>query len=119
MKCVSISGEKKLVLKDKDIPVSKDGSVIIEVKSCGICGSDIHNWDNGAPVGLVMGHEFAGVVVDPGSRIDLKKGDRVTGLPISPCGVCTIPLLAPVCLHSCNNSYVTAGFIFPPLILCI
>ena len=88
MKCVSISGEKKLVLKEKDVPVSKDGSVVIEVKSCGICGSDIHNWDNGAPVGLVMGHEFAGVVVDPGSRRDLVKGDRVTGLPISPCGKC-------------------------------
>ena len=88
MKCVSISGEKKLVLKEKDVPVSKDGSVVIEVKSCGICGSDIHNWDNGAPVGLVMGHEFAGVVVDPGSRQDLVKGDRVTGLPISPCGKC-------------------------------
>lgn len=88
MKCVSISGKKKLVLKEKDIPVSKDGSVVIEVKSCGICGSDIHNWDNGAPVGLVMGHEFAGVVVDPGSRVDLVKGDRVTGLPISPCGKC-------------------------------
>lgn len=88
MKCVSISGQKKLVLKDKDIPVSKDGSVIIEVKSCGICGSDIHNWENGSPVGLVMGHEFSGVVVDPGSRQDLVKGDRVTGLPISPCGKC-------------------------------
>ena len=88
MKCVSISGERKLVLKDKDVPVSKDGSVVIEVKSCGICGSDIHNWEAGAPVGLVMGHEFAGVVVDPGSRQDLVKGDRVTGLPISPCGKC-------------------------------
>ncbi len=88
MKCVSISGEKKLVLKDKDVPVSKNGSVVIEVKSCGICGSDIHNWDNGQPVGLVMGHEFAGVVVDPGDRKDLVKGDRVTGLPISPCGKC-------------------------------
>lgn len=88
MKCVSISGERKLVLKDIDVPVSKDGSVVIEVKSCGICGSDIHNWDNGQPVGLVMGHEFAGVVVDPGSRVDLEKGDRVTGLPISPCGKC-------------------------------
>ena len=88
MKCVSISGEKKLVLKEKDIPVSKDGSVVIEVKSCGICGSDIHNWEAGQPVGLVMGHEFAGVVVDPGSRLDLEKGDRVTGLPISPCGKC-------------------------------
>lgn len=88
MKCVSISGERKLVLKDIDVPVSKDGSVVIEVKSCGICGSDIHNWENGQPVGLVMGHEFAGVVVDPGSRVDLEKGDRVTGLPISPCGKC-------------------------------
>lgn len=88
MKCVSISGEKSLVLKDINVPVSKDGSVVIEVKSCGICGSDIHNWDIGAPIGLVMGHEFAGVVVDPGSRKDLVKGDRVTGLPISPCGKC-------------------------------
>lgn len=88
MKCVSISGERKLVLKDKEVPVSKDGSVVIEVKSCGICGSDIHNWEVGGPVGLVMGHEFAGVVVDPGNRIDLEKGDRVTGLPISPCGKC-------------------------------
>lgn len=88
MKCVSISGEKKLVLKEMDEPVSRDGSVVIEVKSCGICGSDIHNWVSGNPVGLVMGHEFAGVVVDPGSRKDLKKGDRVTGLPISPCLEC-------------------------------
>lgn len=88
MKCVSISGEKKLVLKEINKPVSKDGSVVIEVRSCGICGSDIHNWVSGNPVGLVMGHEFAGVVVDPGSRLDLKKGDKVTGLPISPCGKC-------------------------------
>ena len=88
MKCVSISGEKKFVLKDINKPVSKNGSVVIEVKSCGICGSDIHYWVSGNPVGLVMGHEFAGVVVDPGSRSDLNVGDRVTGLPISPCLEC-------------------------------
>ena len=88
MKCVSISGERKFVLKDKELPVSKDGSVVIEVKSCGICGSDIHYWESGKPVVLVMGHEFAGTVVDPGSRKDLEKGDKVTGLPISPCGKC-------------------------------
>ena len=88
MKCVAISGEKKLVLKDINKPVSRDGSVVIEVKSCGICGSDIHYWVSGNPVGLIMGHEFAGNVVDPGSRSDLKIGDRVTGLPISPCMEC-------------------------------
>ena len=72
MKCVSISGVKSLVLKEKEVPVSKDGSVVIEVKSCGICGSDIHYWDIGNPQGLVMGHEYSGVVTDNGSREDLK-----------------------------------------------
>lgn len=88
MKCVAISGVKSLVMKDMEAPVSVDGSVVIEVKSAGICGSDIHNWDMGMPHGLVMGHEFAGVVVEPGSRLDLEVGDRVTALPISPCGKC-------------------------------
>ena len=88
MKCVSISGVKSFVLKETDIPKYKDGYVVVEVKSCGICGSDIHYWTGGGPIGLVMGHEFAGVVVDPGARKDLVKGDRVTGLPISPCGKC-------------------------------
>ena len=54
----------------------------------GICGSDSHYWVDGAPKGLVMGHEFCGKVLDPGSRKDLKVGDRVTALPISPCGHC-------------------------------
>lgn len=88
MKCVAINGVKSLEVKDIEKPVSVDGRVVIEVKKAGICGSDIHNWDAGAPEGLVMGHEFSGVVVDPGSRDDLKAGDRVTSLPISPCGKC-------------------------------
>ena len=88
MKCVKLTGVKKLELAEMEKPESKDGSVVFKVEAAGICGSDIHNWDNGAPVGLVLGHEFSGTVVDPGSREDLKVGDRITGLPISPCGVC-------------------------------
>lgn len=88
MKCVALSGVKSLEVKEIADPVSVDGRVVMEVKKAGICGSDIHNWDNGAPEGLVMGHEFSGVVLDPGSRTDLKVGDRVTSLPISPCGEC-------------------------------
>lgn len=88
MKCVKLTDVKKLELDEMEMPVSKDGSVVFKVESAGICGSDIHNFDAGAPVGLVLGHEFAGTVIDPGSRDDLKAGDRVTGLPISPCGVC-------------------------------
>lgn len=88
MKCVKIVGPKNLQMATINQPISRDGSVVLKVKSCGICGSDIHYWDMGSPAGLVMGHEFAGIVVDPGNRFDLKIGDRVTGLPISPCGEC-------------------------------
>lgn len=88
MKCVELVGPKKLEVKSRVAPTSKDGSVVFRVNTCGICGSDIHYWDMGAPVGLVMGHEFCGTVIDPGARSDLKVGDRITGLPISPCGKC-------------------------------
>ena len=88
MKCVAISEAKKVVPKTIEEPKSNDGSVLIDVKKCGICGSDIHYWAMGAPKGLVMGHEFCGVVTNPGSRKDLRVGDRVTALPISPCGEC-------------------------------
>jgi len=88
MKCVKINGVKSLITAEMKKPVSKNGSVTFKVTACGICGSDIHNWVNGAPEGLVMGHEFAGKVINPGDRKDLKPGDRITGLPISPCGVC-------------------------------
>ena len=88
MKCVEITKEKFLTVSEIEKPMSEDGSVIIKVESCGICGSDIHYWDTGEPKKLVMGHEFCGQVVDPGKRQDLKVGDKVTGLPISPCGMC-------------------------------
>lgn len=88
MKCVKIESAQKLKVDATDAPVSKDGSVVLKVESCGICGSDIHNYMAGQPVGLIMGHEFAGTVIDPGNREDIKVGDRVTGLPISPCGGC-------------------------------
>ena len=89
MKCVSIKGIKEFEIKDIDEPKSDNNRVIIDVKKCGICGSDIHYWVSGEPKGLVMGHEFCGIVTDSGSRSDLKVGDRVTALPIAPCGNCT------------------------------
>ena len=88
MKCVQLKGKREFEIGNIEEPVSRDGSVIIDVKKAGICGSDIHYWDMGEPKGLVMGHEFCGVVTNPGSREDLNVGDRVTALPISPCGHC-------------------------------
>lgn len=88
MKAVAIKGKREFEIVDMDEPIKGEGKVLIEVTKSGICGSDIHYWEAGEPKGLVMGHEYAGVVHDVGDRTDLKVGDRVTALPISPCGMC-------------------------------
>ena len=88
MKTAILEDIKKFKIADVDAPKPDNNKVIIDIIKTGICGSDIHNWDAGEPKGLIMGHEFTGKVVNPGSRTDLKIGDRVTALPISPCGNC-------------------------------
>lgn len=88
MKAAVLKGVKKIELEEIEEPKLEENKVMIEVKKTGICGSDIHNWDLGMPEGLVMGHEFCGVVINPGDRKDLNVGDRITALPISPCGKC-------------------------------
>ena len=98
MRAVALKGKREFELKEIDEPVKDGENVVIKVLKTGICGSDLHYFEMGEPVGLVMGHEFCGEVIDPGDRSDLKVGDRVTALPISPCGSC------PACLSG-NPQY--------------
>ena len=88
MKAALLENVKKFKIGEIEEPKPDNNKVIIDIIKTGICGSDLHNWNAGNPKGLVMGHEFTGKVVNPGSRQDLKIGDRVTALPISPCGHC-------------------------------
>ena len=88
MKAAAIKEKKLIETVDINEAQSDGNKVIADVILCGICGSDIHNWDAGSPVGLVMGHEICARVVDPGSRSDLKVGDRISALPVSPCLKC-------------------------------
>ena len=88
MKCVKLNGVKEFTIGEIEEPKNDGVNVIVDVKKAGICGSDIHYWVSGEPIGLVLGHEYSGIVSDPGNRNDLKVGDRVTALPISPCGKC-------------------------------
>jgi len=106
VRSVSIKGVRQFEIKEIAEPKKEKGKVIIDVKKTGICGSDIHYWEAGGPVGLVMGHEYCGVVSDPGSRKDLKVGDRVTALPISPCGKCAACLSGNV--QYCNETWTHA-----------
>jgi len=81
-------------LKCVNIPkpeVREDGDVLIKVKACGVCGSDLERvMVKGAyrhPI--TIGHEFSGVVEDIYDKeSDISKGDRVTVMPLIPCGKC-------------------------------
>ena len=77
----------------EDVPDPRPGprDVVLDVKACGICGSDLHTYVAAqlAAVGQVMGHEFSGEVAEVGGEVDgIAVGDRVTGPPIQPCGDC-------------------------------
>jgi threonine dehydrogenase-like Zn-dependent dehydrogenase len=92
MQAVRITGPRHFALVDIAAPEPDGHNVIIKVSTCGICGSDIHYWESGLDMcgapGLVPGHEFCGTISDPGSRADLAPHDRVTALPMHPCGIC-------------------------------
>ncbi|MHC1592083.1 MAG: zinc-dependent alcohol dehydrogenase [Candidatus Helarchaeales archaeon] len=92
MKGVVFEEIKKVVVKE-DLPkpkIRKD-EVLIRVKKCGICGSDIESYLTGSLMltGITLGHEFAGEIVELGESVKKWKiGDRVTANPNLPCGKC-------------------------------
>ncbi|MDD5621867.1 MAG: zinc-dependent alcohol dehydrogenase family protein [Actinomycetota bacterium] len=85
--------EKPGKISIKEIPYPKPGSdeVVIQVKNCGICGTDFHIY-NGDYLGsypIVPGHEISGIVVEVGPDVPgLKIGNRVTADPNIYCGAC-------------------------------
>jgi len=92
---VKARAEPGLVVEDVPVPVAGRDDVLIRVLRTGICGTDLHiyDWDGWAqanvPVPLVIGHEFAGEVVEVGSDVaDLVPGDLVSGEGHLVCGRC-------------------------------
>jgi L-iditol 2-dehydrogenase len=78
-----------LRVAEEPVPPTEPGTVLVRVTAVGICGSDLHWWDEGA-IGdarlthpLVLGHEGAGVIAD-GPR----SGERVAIDPAIPCQTC-------------------------------
>lgn len=91
---------KALVLVDacrfevQDVPKPQIGphEVLVEVKACGVCGSDVHGMDGSTgrrKPPIIMGHEASGVVAEVGSAVRRwKPGDRVTFDSTVYCGDC-------------------------------
>lgn len=91
MKCVVIEQPKKVVLKEKELPILQKGFARIKVKACAICATDLEIIDGNIPANypLTPGHEWSGVVVEVEDQRDKKWiGKRVTGSNDVTCGVC-------------------------------
>lgn len=85
MKALIYAGPKQAVLKDVPAPAAREGAVKVDVKYCGVCGSDIGIYLGTHPrakAPLVFGHEFLGVVAEDGKKF--KKGDRSWPILSSP-----------------------------------
>ena len=76
-----------LTIKEVNKPEISDDEMLVEVKRCGICGTDIHASRAGAfmaPPNTIFGHEFSGEIVAIGKNLksgNFSLGDRVTSLP--------------------------------------
>lgn len=91
MKAARLKGPKDIAIEDIPVPAISDDEVLVEVKYCGICGTDVHGFlaPNYTPVGAYMGHEFSGVIAGVGSKVEAwKRGDRVVVQPTYWCGEC-------------------------------
>ncbi|XP_029623083.1 sorbitol dehydrogenase [Salmo trutta] len=85
---VVLHSQGDLRLEQRPIPEPGPNEVLLQMHSVGICGSDVHFWQNGR-IGdyvvkkpMVLGHEASGRVVKVGSAVkNLKEGDRVAVEP--------------------------------------
>ncbi|WP_154661480.1 NAD(P)-dependent alcohol dehydrogenase [Bacillus ndiopicus] len=95
MQVASLTGLSQVEVDYDTIPNLLPNEVLVKVEAVGICGSDIHYYQHGH-IGTrtvqyphIQGHEFAGTVVEIGSKVtNFTVGDRVTVEPGVPCRTC-------------------------------
>jgi threonine dehydrogenase-like Zn-dependent dehydrogenase len=93
MRAVVCAGGGRVRLDDVPQPrVEAPPDAIVKVTRSSICGSDLHLLDGKTPgvrLGAVIGHEFTGIVHDPGPASGLGEGQRVLGSFLIACGECS------------------------------
>jgi (R,R)-butanediol dehydrogenase/meso-butanediol dehydrogenase/diacetyl reductase len=105
MRAAVLEDRRTLVIRDVAAPVLDPDEVLIKVRYCGICGSNLHIYVEG--IGIGLGHEFSGDIVEVGSGVDgWAVGDRVAVNPRVPCRECYWCRRGEVGL--CDNLYLTA-----------
>ena len=90
MKAMVLEAPNSLALRDVERPPLEEGSVLVQVRNTGICGTDQSIYYGGIPVNypLIMGHEAVGEIVEGEAAGGLGRGARVIIDPVCYCGRC-------------------------------
>jgi 2-desacetyl-2-hydroxyethyl bacteriochlorophyllide A dehydrogenase len=90
MRAGIITGKGQLELVEVGDPSPRPGEVVVAIERCGICGSEVHAYQEGWPYSPgICGHEWTGIVVDLGPSVDQVTTDaRVVGAQAPGCGAC-------------------------------
>lgn len=91
MKAVQYSKPREFSIVEVPLPELRDDDVLVKVKACGVCGTDLHIHEGEfiAKFPLIPGHETIGVVAAVGPKVkDFKIGDRVAADNAELCGHC-------------------------------
>lgn len=94
MKSAVFYGKHDLRIEDYPMPKAGAHDIVIQVKACGVCGTDVHIYDGDKGAAevtppTILGHEFAGVIAEVGSEVTgYQPGDRVCIDPNCYCGTC-------------------------------
>jgi threonine dehydrogenase-like Zn-dependent dehydrogenase len=92
MKAAVLHKPEHLSLEEVPVPEITDHEVMIQVKACGVCGSDILALHGGHPRATyprILGHEFSGVICRVGKEVKkIRPGMRVTATMEIQCGKC-------------------------------
>lgn len=92
MKAALYYGPHDLRIEQTIKPKVEESGIIVRVRACGICGSDLHFYERGGlkvKPGTIMGHEFSGDVVAVGKAVqNIKEGDRVAAASMMVCNDC-------------------------------
>jgi L-iditol 2-dehydrogenase len=98
MKVAKYYSRQDIRVEEAPLPRIGPGEILVQVKACGLCGSDLMEWYTKEKAPTVLGHEPAGVVAEVGEGVtDFRAGDRVFAHHHVPCFTC----------HDCLRGYYT------------
>lgn len=93
MRALLLTEKRRLTLEDMPAPSVGPADLLVRIRACGICGSDVHGYDGSTGrriPPIIMGHEAAGVIEKVGASVcDFQIGDRITFDSTIYCGVCS------------------------------